>query len=130
MVRRGVLDNVAVAGLVPMREARLRPASPQSADGGTAIAAPALATSAISMTIANAGNQRDRLTGATSGAATAIERHQTRMANNMAQLQRVQAIDIPARGEASIRPGQYRPMLTGPTRDAGKLTMLAQVRDY
>jgi copper(I)-binding protein len=116
MVRRGVLDNVAVAGLLAVREAWLRPASPQSADGGTAIAAPALATSAISTTIANAGNQRDRLTGATSDAATAIERHQTRMAGNVAQLQRVEGIDIPARGEASIRPGQYHLMLTGPTR--------------
>ena len=131
--------------VITVRDTWLHPVSPAVASGGATVTAPALTTSAIYMTITNTGNQRDRLIGATTDAATAIELHQTKLVGNVAQMQRVQALDFPAHGEVRISPGQYHLMLTGPLRAlqagdivaihlnferAGNLTVMAQVRDY
>ena len=100
-------------------------------------------TSAAYMTIANGGSTPDRLIGAASDVAAAIELHTTEVKDNVARMQQVQGIDIPANGEVQLKPGGFHIMLINVRRDlkpgdtitltltfaqAGKVEVAVQVR--
>lgn len=94
---------------------------------------PATQTGAVYFTVANHGPAADRLIGATSPAAAHVELHETvHGASGMAQsmsgmsgmsgsntmagtmtMKRVSAVEIPAGGEVTFKPGSYHVMLIG-----------------
>lgn len=99
--------------------------------------------SAAYMTIANSGSSADKLVSAASTVAGAIELHTTVVQDNVAKMQQVEGIDVPAGGEVQLKPGGYHIMLINVTRDlkagdtftltltfaqAGKVDVTVQVR--
>ena len=60
----------------------------------------------------NAGGA-DRLIGAFREAADRVEIHQNSMADGVMRMRRVEAVDIPARGEARLEQGGYHLMIFG-----------------
>jgi copper transport protein len=68
-------------------------------------------TGGIYLTIENGTNRDDRLIGATSDVAEAVEIHQTQIENDIARMQFFTGLDIPAGGSLTITPGQYHLML-------------------
>lgn len=75
------------------------------------------ATSAAYMTLVNRGSTADRLLRASSDAAQDVQLHTSEMENNVMRMREVQAIDVPANGEAVLKPGGYHVMLLDLTRD-------------
>jgi copper(I)-binding protein len=69
-------------------------------------------TAAIYMTIANKGAVADKLSGASTPAAEHAQVHQTTMSGNMAHMDMVGSIDIPAGGKVTFAPDGYHVMLT------------------
>lgn len=78
-------------------------------------AAPPTATSAAGyMTIRNAGEAGDRLTGValeTGGARAEI--HRSEMRDGVMTMQPADAVEVPAGGEAALAPGGYHVMIMG-----------------
>ncbi len=67
---------------------------------------------AVYVVIENQGNQSDRLIGAASTAAKAVEVHESFMENDVMMMRPVQGgIEIPAAGKAELKPGGYHIML-------------------
>lgn len=62
-------------------------------------------TSAAYMTIRNTGKVDDRLIGASSDFAEFVELHTTEERNGVMMMAPVKAVNIPARGQAELRPG-------------------------
>ena len=62
--------------------------------------------------LTNAGGA-DRLIGAFTEAADRVEIHQNSMADGVMRMRRVEAVDIPARGEARLEQGGYHLMIFG-----------------
>lgn len=100
--------------------------------------------SAIYMTIRNSGDQADRLLKAQSDAAHVVEIHNVKNNNGVMSMFPVDAVEVPAQGEAVLKPGSFHVMLIGLTRDlkvgdtvtvtltfaqAGALTVTAEVRE-
>lgn len=100
--------------------------------------------SAVYMTIRNPGAQADRLLKAESDAANVVELHNVANNNGVMSMFPVEAVEVPARGEAILKPGSYHVMLIDLTRDlavgdtvsvtltfeqAGPLTVTAAVRE-
>ena len=75
------------------------------------------ATSAAYMTLVNAGDTPDRLLSVSSDAAQDVQLHTSEMDNNVMRMREVPAIDVPANGEATLKPGGYHVMLLDLTRD-------------
>jgi copper(I)-binding protein len=86
----------------------------------------------------------DRLIGVSTSAATIVEMHETREADGMMQMAPVDAIPVPANGQAELKPGGYHLMLfdldpvlepgdpitfTLTFENAGTVTVVAEVRD-
>jgi hypothetical protein len=69
------------------------------------------------MTIWNRGVDADRLVAADTDAAEAVEFHQTSVQNNIASMQWLESIDIPAQTEVRVAPGAYHLMLVAITRE-------------
>jgi copper(I)-binding protein len=69
--------------------------------------------SAAYLTIVNTGADADRLTGAESDVAEAVELHQTVMKDNVMSMSAVDAIEVPANGQVDLEPGGYHVMLVG-----------------
>ena len=69
------------------------------------------AVSAAYMVIKNAGDMPDQLIGVTCDAAAAVETHKTTVTNDVAKMEPVPAIDIPANGSVELKPGGYHIML-------------------
>lgn len=65
------------------------------------------------MVIKNTGGVADRLLKAQSEIAKSVEIHQTRMKNNMMEMQPVEAVDIPANATVELKPGDYHIMFIG-----------------
>jgi copper(I)-binding protein len=79
--------------------------------------APPMAQAAgVFMTIKNASDQADRLTRAESPAARAVEIHQTRIVGDMATMEPVPFVEIPAQGEVVLKPGGLHIMLIDPKK--------------
>lgn len=74
-------------------------------------------TSAAYMVISNSSSTADKLIGAASDVAAAIELHTTEVKDNVARMQQVQGIDVPANGEVQLKPGGFHIMLVNVRRD-------------
>jgi copper(I)-binding protein len=75
------------------------------------------ANGAAYMTIRNTGATPDRLIKAESDVAKTVELHTVIQDNGVMQMRPVEAIDVPANGEATLKPGGFHVMLIGLTRD-------------
>lgn len=102
------------------------------------------AMSAIYMTIHNTGSEADRLIKAQSDAAQVVEIHTMEEKDGVMTMHPVDGIDVPANGDAELKPGGFHVMLIGLTRDltigeqvtvtltfekAGDVTLQADVRE-
>jgi copper(I)-binding protein len=74
------------------------------------------ATSAVYLTIQNTGSQADRLVSATSMVAQSVEIHQSQVQNNVASMQRLDTLELPAHSTIQFQPGGYHLMLIGVKR--------------
>lgn len=70
-------------------------------------------TGAVFMTLANEGQEDDRLIAAQTDVAATVEIHQTTMDGDVMWMQSVSAIEIPAGGQVELKPGDYHIMLIG-----------------
>ncbi len=87
---------------------------------------PAARTGAAYLTVINAGGEPDRLVAASSPAAAQAELHTHISEGNVARMQQLQAIDIPAGGRLSFAPGGLHVMLVnlqGPLRDGTRFPL-------
>ena len=74
-------------------------------------------TAAAYMLIKNTGSEEVRLVSAASNAANTLELHETKATGGMMQMSPVKDIQIPAGGQAELKPGGLHIMLIGLTRD-------------
>lgn len=74
-------------------------------------------TSAVYMTLVNNGSTADAVVKASTDAAQTVELHNVIMENNVAMMRPVPEIEIPAGGQAELKPGGFHVMLIGITRD-------------
>jgi periplasmic copper chaperone A len=70
-------------------------------------------TGAVFMTIKNSGQDADKLVAAASDVADAVEIHLSEMKDDIMTMRQVDGVDIPAAGEAVLKPGSYHIMLIG-----------------
>jgi len=94
----------AAPGLLHVQDAWARP-MPAGANGGAFF------------TIVNPEREPDRLLGASSDVAAAVEVHQTSMQDGVMQMAPQEFVDVPADGEVIFAPGGLHVMLIGLTRD-------------
>jgi hypothetical protein len=74
-------------------------------------------TSAAYLTLRNNTAQGDALIRASTDAAEVVELHNVEMVENVMQMRPVEQIDVPAQGQAELKPGGYHIMLINVTRD-------------
>ncbi len=74
-------------------------------------------TSAVYFIAINNGDQPDALVGAASDVAEMVELHETKMEGDVAKMQPVPRVEIPARGKVEFRPRGLHVMLIGLKRD-------------
>jgi len=65
------------------------------------------------MILRNGGETADRLVKAESDVAEAVELHKTIMEGSMMQMAPVEHIEVPAKGQAELKPGGLHVMLIG-----------------
>jgi periplasmic copper chaperone A len=70
-------------------------------------------SSAAYLTVRNSGDQDDRLIGVTSAVANRTELHSSTMEGGVMKMQPVEAVLVPAHGEAALAPGGLHVMLMG-----------------
>ena len=102
------------------------------------------AMGAMYMTIRNPTGSPDRLIKAQSDVSQVVELHNVAMKDGVMSMYPVEAIDVPANGEALLKPGSFHVMLIGLTRDlvagetmsvtltfeqAGDVTVQAPIRE-
>jgi|688.fasta_scaffold347878_3 hypothetical protein len=102
------------------------------------------AMGAMYMTIRNPTGSPDRLIKAQSDVANVVELHNVAMKDGVMSMYPVEAIEVPANGEAVLKPGSFHVMLIGLTRDlvagetmsvtltfeqAGDVTVQAPIRE-
>lgn len=75
------------------------------------------ANSAMYMTIHNHSDQPDRLIKAESDVAEVVELHNVAEKDGVMAMFPVEGIDVPAQGQAELKPGSFHVMLIGLTRD-------------
>ncbi len=102
MDHSGTMTNTAeMSGTMAMGEGSM-------ASGGT---------SAAYMQIANAGGSADALIKAESDVADTVELHTMVMEGDVMKMSPVEKIDIPANGQAELKPGGFHVMLIGLRHD-------------
>lgn len=69
--------------------------------------------SAAYMVLRNPADEADRLIGATTKAARAVELHHSTLEDGIMRMRQVEAIEVPARGEVRLEPGGFHLMLIG-----------------
>ncbi len=74
-------------------------------------------TSAVYFVVVNEGDQPDALIGVASDVAEKVELHETKMEGDVAKMQPVPRVEIPARGKVEFRPRGLHVMLIGLKRD-------------
>lgn len=99
---------------------------------------------AMYMTIRNPTGSPDRLIKAQSDVSQVVELHNVAMKDGVMSMYPVEAIEVPANGEAVLKPGSFHVMLIGLTRDlvagetmsvtltfeqAGDVTVQAPIRE-
>ena len=67
--------------------------------------------SSVYMVIQNNGDQPDRLVALSSDAAAAVELHETVIHDDMAHMNALTGLEIPAHGSVEMKPGGYHVML-------------------
>ncbi len=77
-------------------------------------APPMARATGVFMTIKNPSDKPDRLTLVESAAARAVEIHESRIVGDMAKMEPVSSIEIPAMGEVVLKPGGLHIMLIDP----------------
>ena len=102
------------------------------------------AMGAMYMTIRNPSSTPDRLIKAQSDVSKVVELHNVAMKEGVMSMYPVEAIEIPANGEAVLKPGSFHVMLIGLNRDlvagdtmtvtltfeqAGEITLQAPIRE-
>ena len=75
--------------------------------------AAATGNGAAYMILRNGGDAADRLVKAESDVADAVELHKTIMEGSMMQMAPVENIEVPAKGQAELKPGGLHVMLIG-----------------
>ena len=82
---------------------------------------PATGAGVVYATIANSATTPDRLVGATTPSAAAVELHESMRGsgsmNGVESMQPITAIAVPAQGSVTLAPGGYHLMLTGLKKD-------------
>ena len=76
---------------------------------------------AVYLTIVNHGRADDRLVAAHSAVAEGIEIHRQSIANGISRMRRLEALEVSAGAQVSLRPGDTHLMLIGPGRDLEKM---------
>ena len=69
------------------------------------------------MKLSNGGREADSLLSAESDVATTVELHKTTVKDGVMKMAPVKGIEIPAKGEVILKPGDYHIMLLGLNRD-------------
>ena len=72
--------------------------------------------SAVYLILRNDGDEPDRLTGAETAAAEAVEIHESMIEDDVMRMRRVDGVEIPSHGTAELKPGGMHLMLLGLTR--------------
>jgi copper(I)-binding protein len=80
-------------------------------------AAAPLSTSAVYLTLRNAGRRADTLISARTDVANAVEIHESSMDEGVMRMRQAQHVVIPADGSVELKPGGLHIMLIGLTRD-------------
>ena len=75
------------------------------------------ATSAVYLTVDNAGAKADALVAASTDAAKTVELHEVQKDGNVMKMRPVAKIPIPAGGKVQLKPGGYHIMLIGLAHD-------------
>jgi len=124
---------VAAASLGCAESAPPRPAVQVEDAWVRAVAGPDANTAAY-MTLHNTGGAPDRLTGARHESARMTELHRTTIDEaGLARMGKVEGLDLPAGGQATLEPGGYHLMLMGVGSlvegDTVHLTLLLDVSD-
>lgn len=125
----GVPGGVSLSA-IGVRDAWARPATAAGAAGVAADASTTSAhnhggmhggdgtnTSAAYLTLVNTGAEADRLVGAATDAAAAVELHTDEVRKHVVRMQPLRSIEVPANGEVRLEPGGYHLMLLNVTRD-------------
>jgi len=87
--------------------------------------------SAAYLTVRNFGQAADRLVGARSDIARAVEIHRTTIdSTGLARMRPVEAIELAAGGEVRLEPGSYHLMLMGVTRTLLKGDTVSLVLEF
>ncbi len=102
-----------------IRSANAAPAASggMGGSGGMSGMATSETTSAAYMLIRNTGNTADKLLKAQTDAAKTVETHTVIKEGDVMKMQPVPGIDVPANGQAELKPGGFHIMLIGLTRD-------------
>lgn len=105
------------AGSIQVMEVWARPTMLESEQRDEETASePDFGPTAVYLTLKNGGPEEDRLIQATTDVARSVEIHESREDGGVMRMSRVDGIDIPAGGEAHLRPGGYHIMLEGVKR--------------
>ncbi len=101
------------------------------------------ANSAAYMLIENHSNSADKLLSVSSNAAQFVELHKSEMQDGVMRMMQVEYVEIPAKGNAELKPGGFHVMLIGLKQDlvagealtlqlnfeqAGEISIQAEVR--
>jgi copper(I)-binding protein len=135
---------------IEARDAWARAATAMGAEGHGGMATPAAnmememgSTSAAYMILHNNGSTADRLVGVESDVAEAAELHISEMNGDVMTMRPIAFVEVPADGEAELKPGGMHIMLIGLKRDlkagekialtlvfenAGRIDVKAEVR--
>lgn len=128
-LRRGILGLIgalvvacaapaATGPKIQIREAWARPgAMGMGHEMGSGMSHGGGSTSAVYFVVVNEGDQPDALIGAASDVAERVEIHETKMEGDVARMQPVPRVEIPARGRVEFRPRGLHVMLIGLKRD-------------
>ncbi len=110
----------AASGSIVIKDAWSRPAMMNMGGHGGS-------TGVVYLTVVNKGAAPDRLTAAEGDVAESVEIHQTTIKDNVASMSPVEAIEVPAGGQAELKPGGYHIMLVGLKHElkAGETVKLA-----
>jgi copper(I)-binding protein len=74
-------------------------------------------SSAVYFVIINDGNEADTLIGTSTNVTKTAEMHETLIKNDVAEMDPVARVDIPAHGRIEFKPGGYHVMLLGLTQE-------------
>jgi copper(I)-binding protein len=100
-----VRATAAASGGMMATPAATQPAGGMGGMGGMG------AVSAAYFQIKNTGDKADQLVSVTCDVAGVAELHMTTVKDNVAQMQPVSAVEVPANGSAELKPGGYHVML-------------------